>query len=540
MKRTEIPFNITLSQLNNQLLAGLKPIKALAFFEGSGTSDFHPEGLFSTEIFGKLGDERRNYRYAFIDIKVEVIHPIIYKALGDLKRLYIEIINGTSYAVWNEEEKDFDRSDAVNGQTGMYFFLSHWKKLVFKETKSITREENAKLIYKFRDTALNRYIVVLPAGLRDLELNSHNRVSENEINTIYRRIISVANTITESSVKTSLEVLDTPRLYLQLAFNDLYTLLESQVRGKKKLMLGRWATRRIFNGTRNVITAMDTSVPYLGAKGNPGFNSTIIGLYQYLKATLPVSVYQIRRFLDNMFGDVNQPARLVNKSTLQSEEVLLPSRYYNQWATNDGIERIITGFKEESIRNKPIEINGYYLALLYKGPDNTFKVIGSIDELPEGRSRKDVRPITLTEFLYLSVYLYAPKYPLLVTRYPVTGIGSIYPSRTHLKVTLKSEQRVPLDSEWKPLGEDSTAYEFPVLTSAFVNSLIPHSSRLGNLGADFDGDTSSANIAYSDEAIQECEDYFNNWRAYIGTSGELINSTSVSTVELVLHNMTGP
>lgn len=483
MKRTEIPFNITLLQLNDQLLMGLRPVTALDFFDGS-TSQFHSNGLFSTETFGKVGDERRNYLYSFIDIKVEVIHPVVYKALGDLKRLYIEIINGTSYAVWDEFEKDFLKSDQLNGQTGMYFFLSHWNELVFKGTGSITREENTKLIYKYRKTALNRYIVVLPAGLRDLELNEHNRVSENEINTIYRRILSLSNTISESTSKSSPEILDTPRLHLQLAFVDLYLLLEGLVKGKKKLMLGRWATRRIFNGTRNVITAMDTSVSYLGAPGNPGFNSTIIGLYQYLKATLPVSIYQIRRFLDSMFMDVNQPAKLINKESWKSEEVLLHSRYYNQWSTNEGIERIITSFKEESIRNKPIEIDGYYLALLYKGPDGSFKVLSGIEELPEGRSRKDVRPITFTEFLYLSVYKDSSKYPGLVTRYPVTGIGSIYPSRTHLKVTLQSEKRIRLDNQWQPMGEEYAAYDFPIAKSAFVNSMVPHGSRLQNLGAD--------------------------------------------------------
>jgi hypothetical protein len=483
MKRTEIPFNITLLQLNSELMAGLRPVKALDFFDGS-SSDFHADGLFSVETFGKVGDERRNHRYSFIDVKVPVIHPVIYKALGDLKRLYLEIISGCSYAVWDEQEKDFVKSDQLNGQTGMHFFLSHWNKLVFKETGSITREENAKLIYKYRPTALNRYIVVLPAGLRDLELNEHNRVSENEINTIYRRLLSLANTISESTVKSSPEILDTPRLHLQLAFVELYLLIESLVKGKKKLMLGRWATRRIYNGTRNVITSMDTAVAYLGAPGNPGFNSTIVGLYQYLKATLPVSIYNIRRFLDEIFQDVNQPARLINKETWKAEEVLLHSRYYNHWATNDGIERIITSYKEESVRNKPIEINGYYLALIYKGPDGTFKVMHSIDELPAGKSRKDVKPLTFTEFLYLAVYKDSAKYPGSVTRYPVTGIGSIYPSRTHLKVTLDSEKRVRLDNQWQPMADEFIAYEFPVSKSAFVNSLIPHSSKINGLGAD--------------------------------------------------------
>ena len=124
MNRTSIPFNITLLKLTQELMTGLRPVKVLDIFEG-GSSDFHPEGLFSTEIFGKVGDERRNYRYSYIDIKIEVLHPVIFKALSDMKRLYGEIMSGEAYAVWDETDKDFIKSDPLNGgQTGMYFFLS--------------------------------------------------------------------------------------------------------------------------------------------------------------------------------------------------------------------------------------------------------------------------------------------------------------------------------------------------------------------------------------------------------------------------------
>jgi hypothetical protein len=258
-----------------------------------------------------------------------------------------------------------------------------------------------------------------------------------------------------------------------------------------------------------------------------------------MKATLPVTVFQIRRLLESIFPDVNQPARLVNKETLKSEEVLLHSRYYNQWATNEGIERIISSFKEESIRDVSLEIDGRYVALLYLGPDNTFKIIHDIDELPPSCNKKDVRPISLAELFYIAVYQKANTYPAMVTRYPITGIGSIYPSRTYLRVTLKSERRMRLNEQWEPVGDDAIAYEFPVKGAAFVNSLIPAVNKLGRMGADFDGDTSSYTVAYSQEAIEECEDFFNSRRAYVGTDGQFINRTGVHTVELVCRNLTG-
>ena len=482
-KPSAIPFNIYLLELNEARLKGVRPVTALDIFEGS-SSDFHDDGLFSTAIFGRVGDERRNQRFSYIDIKIPILHPIIYNVLTKMKRLYADILSGTGYALWSEEEKDFVKSNAAEGSTGYHYFLQHWKDIDFGVTASSNRDQAVKLIQKYQDRALSRYVVVLPAGLRDVEIDRHNRVSSDEINSLYYRVMTLSNTITEATAKNHPELLNTQRYQLQLAFNAIYEKLSSLIEGKSKLLLGRWASRRIFNGTRNVITAMDTSVNYLGAPGQADFNSTIVGLYQYLKATLPVSVYQVRRFLEPMFPDINQPARLVNKETLESEEILLHSRYYNQWATKEGIERVITALKEEHTRSIPLEIDGRYLALLYRGPDGTFKVLQSINEVIETRNKEDVRPITLAEMLYLAVYKHANKIPALITRYPVTGVGSIYPSRTWLQVTLDYEKRRPLDANWEPMAEEETAYAFPVLTSAFVNSLIPHPSKLGRLGAD--------------------------------------------------------
>jgi len=537
-KPSDVPFNIFLLELTPERLKYLKPVTKLDIFEG-GSSDFSEEGLFSTSIFGRVGDERRNYRFSYIDVKVPIMHPVIFNVLVKMKRLYGDILSGQAYARWDDELKDFVKASVIDGDTGYAFFIQHWNDIDFGTTSSINREQAVKLVKKYQDRALTDKIVVLPAGLRDLEIDKHNRISEDEINTEYRRLIKLSNTINTVTVKNHIETLNGPRYQMQLVFNNIYQMLSSLIEGKKKLLLGKWASRRVFNGTRNVITAMDTSVPYLGDKGNPDFNSTIVGLYQYLKATLPVTIFQVRRFLESIFPDVNQPARLINKKTWKAEEVLLHSRYYNQWATNEGIERVITSFKEESIRDVPLEIDGRYVALLYRGPDNTFKVLHDIDEVPANRSRRDVKPITLAELFYIAVYQKANSYPALVTRYPITGIGSIYPSRTHLRVTLKSEKRMQLNDQWEPMGEEAMAYEFPVQGSAFVNSLIPHPSRLARLGADFDGDTSSYQVAYSQEAIEECENYFRSRRAYVGTDGRFINSTDVHTVELVLRNMTG-
>jgi hypothetical protein len=539
MQKMSVPFNIGLLNLTAEKLKSVKQVKALDIFDGA-TTNFHPDGLFSTDIFGRVGDERRSLLFGYIDIKAPIFHPLIFMAITKLKRFYGDIMAGKAWALWDDSQKDFVKGKPSDGaRTGYAFFLEHWKDINYSEGTSNIRGEYIKLVEAHKETALTRYVVVMPAGLRDIEIDELNRKSEDEINTLYRKFIALSNVIVESSIAINAEVIDKPRFDMQLNFVALYDMIEALIKGKKKLFLGKVASRRIFNGTRNVITAMNTAVPVLGKKGTPDFNSTIIGLYQYLQATLPVSAAQVRDFLSRMFPDVNSPAVLVDPKTLRPRDVFLHVRYYDKWATQEGIEKIISSFREEDIRNAPLKIDGYYLGLLYLGPDGTFKVFNDINQLPPSRSREHVRPLTLTDLFYLSVYRHFSKYPLFLTRYPVTGIGSIYPSKTHLRVTVAYDERRMLDESWIDAGDEYVAYEFPRQDAAFVNSLIPHSSHLDRLTADFDGDTSSANIAYSDEAIGEAAAFFQTRKAYIGSNGELLYSCAVATVELVLWSLTG-
>ncbi|WP_233874310.1 hypothetical protein [Paraburkholderia adhaesiva] len=367
-ERLAIPFNIRLLELTPARLQNIRPVTSLEFFDGN-SQNFHPEGLFSTLIFGRVGDEKRSLRFSWIDIHVSVFHPVIYRALTSLKQLYRDIIAGTQHALWNDQTKDFERSDALHGQSGFHFFVSHWKDIEFGETKSDERQAKLELLRRYRDKSMTSKIVVMPAGMRDLEFTDDGRIREDEINTLYRSIIARSNSVNENTVRRTPELVDTVRYSLQTTFNQLYELIESMVEGKHKLLLGKWASRRVFDGTRNVVTAMDASQRYLGAPGSIGLNDHVAGLYQVLKAARPLAVYHVRTgFLQSVFPGPNMPARLVDKKTLMNEPVTLKPDYYDRWATIEGVEKLLTLFGEESLRHRVIEIEGHYLGLIYKAP----------------------------------------------------------------------------------------------------------------------------------------------------------------------------
>lgn len=543
-RRVPAAANIKLLHLTDQRLAHLKPVRVLDIFDGI-TGDFHEEGLFSTSIFGRIGSDERDTRFSYIDIRTEIFHPFIHKTLCTLKGMYKNLMAGKAYAIWDDAAKDFQPSDMVNGQSGFHFFMQHWKDINFKRTGSHIRDARIELIEKAKKegTATTTKIMVLPAGLRDYQIDATGRHKQGEINDFYRAVINASNAISTTS-DLDTPIINTTRNSLQNNFNLIFEYLKSLIDEKGGFIQSKWGRRHIAYGSRNVITSMDTSTANLNAPNAPDINSTMIGLYQLAKAASPLTKHLLATgWLSQVFNGPEGKAYLVNPSTLRREIVSISPKTIDRWTTTSGLEDVISLYAEHARRNQPVTIEDYYVGLIYKGPDSTFKIFGDIDELPRELDAKLVTPLTLCELIYLSGYKEWNKIPLSLTRYPVSGAGSIYMSYSYMKPTTKTEMRWELDDVWNKQEDDEhRALDFPIINedSTYFDSLAPHPSRLAAAGGDFDGDMMSANSLLSDEARAEVEAYLNSRRAYVTPSGGLINSSStVDTIERVLFNMTG-
>jgi hypothetical protein len=480
-----LPLNIDLLIPDKETVKYLKQIKVLDIYEGMSKS-FHPEGLYSIDIFGRKGEDKRNSSFAYIDFITPIMHPIVYKAVCDLRKLYESIIAGKEYAIFNEEIKDFEKSDAINGFTGYTFFLSKFKDIVFEERPSVKREFNIKVVNKYRDNCLYSKLLVMPAGLRDFEVDENGQLKEDEINSLYRHLMSMSVVLENVDLKLNSSYIDNTRFNIQLKVVEIYNYIKNMLEGKGKLILGKWASRKIFNSTRNVITSYIPTTNKLFDKKTVSANETVVGIYQFLRSTMPLSINLIRNgFLSQVFIGPNSPTVLVNKQTLKKEVVNIDSSYYDKWMTFEGLEETLAKFSQEYLRNDYLEVDDkYYIGLIYKGDDNTYRFMQDIDELPSHRSKEHVHPVTFCELLYLSIYKESRTIPCLVTRYPITGYGSIYPSYSYLKTTVGSESRVELDLNWEPT--ENTAIEFPVMGDRYYSSFSCHVSKLNRLSADFD------------------------------------------------------
>ena len=430
MRNLNIPANIQIMNLPDSVLALFKPVTSLDVFDDMHQQNFHNEGLFSTDIFGRVGSDERDLKFSYIDIKVEIFHPLIYHTLCQLKNLYKGIMTGKSYAVWDEKVKDFVASDVLNGDSGYHFFMKHWEKIEFKIYDEEEGNSNDQMIdsvsswvkpghkssskrairvalinlARSKKLATTSKILVLPAGLRDIEVDETGRTRQGEVNDFYRSLLSMANSISTSS-DLNTPILNVTRVSLQNTFIEVYEYFKNLIKGKNGLIQRKWGSRNVLNGTRNVITSMDTSTVELGAPNKPGINDTVYGLYQVIKGTLPITIYGLTSgWLTQIFPDNSGTVYLTDPKSLHRTEVQLDTDTVDKWTTFAGLEKFIHNFGDMDRRHKYVKINGYYIGLVYKGPDNTFKVFSDIDELPRHLDKKHVKPLTLIEFMYISGY----------------------------------------------------------------------------------------------------------------------------------------
>lgn len=532
MSDLSVPFNISLFIPTGEDFKSIRPIKTLDTFEGN-TKQFHSDGLFSTDIFGKVGDSKRMERFSYIDFKLKVFHPIIYNTLGNLKRLYHEIITGKTYAVFDNNLKDFIKSNQLDGFTGFTFFEENWLKVQFKENESYRRSESIKLIEKFKKNCMCSLLVVMPAGLRDYEIDEHGQEQEEEINVLYRKMIAISNSISVKSFENAPHLYDNSRVNIQNTFNDIYNLIMNSIKGKKKLYMGKWATRSIHDTTRNVITTTNIVINNLGDKNNPTFNSIIVGLYQFAKNIAPLVRFRIKEFFSHYFNDSKLPVKVVDKESLQSKLKPINIREYDLWMSEEGLDKILNTFGIEEIRNKPITVSGDYIALIYDD-GAMYKIFDDIRELQEGFDRKYVRPLRFSDLFYIILYKDASKFACVSTRYPITGFGSIFPGIPYLRSTIDATKRYELGGDWKPTG--IVAPEFPGV-GQFVNSFSPPANRLANAGADFDGDKMSLIVLQSTEADQEILNKLNSESLYVATNGKIAFSLNTDTVKFLMNNL---
>lgn len=532
------PTNFTLLDPNKVPWSLMLPVKVADTFEGQ-TTNLHDEGLFSTTIFGRVGTKERDTTESYIDVTLPIFNPTYFKSLIQLKSLYGEIIKGKAYAFWDHTNKDFIKSNILEGDTGFAFFMKHFHELDPKYNESHKRKQRIDLVEEFKDRALTSKVLIIPAGMRDVEISPINgQVSENEINDLYRKLIFKSKSINTAKVDFDDPVYDNIRWGLQESYNNIADFLFSMQEGKRGFMQRRMSRRSIFGATRNVITSRKVSIENCDDAKTNDPNSTVIGLYQALLGFSLVATHEmLNGYLADAFTTGLGTARLIDTKSLKSTYVDVAPNVVDKFTSADGIVSLFNGFASPNIRNRPIKIAGHYLALVYDDGTNVI-LLSDIDDLPSGYDKKLVKPVTYTQFFYMQCANAIETKMLQITRYPITGIGSIYPSRVFVLPTYStSSKRKLLEIDGSEKGEYNY---FPAWSEnpSYFDGMTIANIRLELAGGDFDGDALSANSIMAEDSIREIEDVFGRRDFYISGSGDFLYSPVQEPHEFLLRSLT--
>lgn len=480
-----VPFNVRLLSNDPSILEGIPQVTSMSIMDGY-SAEYDPKGLYSSEIFGDPGSDDRMNKMGWINLRVPVFQPYYYLELVKIKALYGDIINSNGFAVWDEKEKDFVRSDALEGETGMSFFCKHFADIEFKSTGTKSRDERIKRLVQYRPLALTSFIVVMPAGLRDVTLEDGKRPEEAEINPLLKRCIAISNTVSEVMQDKNSPMLDGPRRSMQKALVEIYKYVFSVLEGKRGFMAAKVGSRRVIDSTRNVLTSMETDSEILGDSRQPNYNTVHVSLLQAMKASqMMLTEYYIEN--DSLASDfirqLDGTPSLINPKTLKLEPTELKASTIDLWGTKKGLVELINTFESLEIRHKPVMVEGKYLALVYDD-EKDVKFFHDIDTVPEKIGRKWIRPVTWNDFWYHLMAPLIPKSRALVTRYPVIELGSILPLVPYLKTTTKANKVHILDDNWELTEE--TYLEFPDWHNRVpsFNTMSVHPATLTGFGAD--------------------------------------------------------
>ena len=292
----DAPFNIRIMDVDKYITDHQTLPVTTSLIKEPSSPLFNKDGLFSEEIFGRIGTVDRLLTLGYIELNTTIVAPALYKALEKLGGIYIDIMAGRVYARWNDELQDFERAyedpeDDDSIDTGFSFFLTHYPKIKFKLTNSMTREARVKLLDMYRDISLYKRILVMPAGLRDIANDDNGKLIQDDINKLYAGLLAYTDSIPKGA---SSPTYDGIRFNIQSKVVEIYEYLYNMMTGKRGFLQGSYASRKVALGTRNVISAapMVSGRPDDPQALKP--NETMVGVFQTMKACQPLIVYGIR------------------------------------------------------------------------------------------------------------------------------------------------------------------------------------------------------------------------------------------------------
>jgi hypothetical protein len=447
-----------------------------------------PEGLFSYEIFGKPGTQKRRFQWAYIDLKKKFLHPLVYDAIYKSDRKLPSLLKGEIYAVLDSEtgELKYVPDETLNSFTGLNGYYENFKKIKFKKG---TKGRNANLEFISSLTIDQIFIdkfLVCPPFYRDIDFTPGETLTSDEMSDLYKKLISYCKSFDKESM-TSLFVSYSAEYNVQMTLLELYKYVfkNSKKSGYiNESLLGKnvdYSIRGVLSSPKMSSLNYDTQLVRFGEVGVP--------LHMLLIAFLPFVIYELT---ENVFARFRGGSLVVEN--IENNKIHKIDEFQLEQFSSKNFEKLIniyTKSHEDRLSNiKVIDVNGKEISA---------KVV---DVLNQGNIKNNFVSNTLTELLYYACTKAIENKFVYLTRYPIEDYLNVIP----LKPVILTVNTV-LNLHLKEV--DTYYRNYPVIADKdnvqWIDSIQPHLAYLPQLGADFDGDTVSIRGIFSQEANLEAD-----------------------------------
>ena len=288
------------------------PVRS-ARIEGRG-GKLDSEGLFSEEIFGRVGSPPRKTTFGYVDLNVHIIHPEVWDMIIGLNPAIGKIATGKKRYFINEQG-DFEESpNQFVGLSGIKDLIDNWDKLNLSLVGK-KHPENVKFLKKNREKIFIDKMLILPAGIRDIQqskLTSKKMVTSSEINRFYDELLQQTKAID----KSIFEFLDAETIKnivgaVQRKVLEINVWIRERLKGKGGLIRGGLLRKTVdYSGRANIVGDPSLKVGYIGLPWQ-----IVLKLYE------PFVEYQILRNPFNIHVRDMIKAYTGNEKTLSSSDL---------------------------------------------------------------------------------------------------------------------------------------------------------------------------------------------------------------------------
>lgn len=493
------------------------------------------DGLLSNEIFGITKDDRTTI-FAYIDLAGEYfLHPLAYKIWSRLDSNVKLCVYEMDTFVYDPEKGKLKPDP--KGETGLKFLMKLIKTVDFKKTGSSKREVKINFLEKYREKLFMKDVVVIPAGMRDVNTEADGKVGVGEINKLYNAVVRDAKALQESddyglSLNGTLRgrIQDNiVKIYNWFIFGrDPLTGADAQASGlsRKLGLIRRAGMKKSFDwGSRLVICTQNLRKEKLSDL-DVDLDSIGLPLAAVCANLFPYMLYWIRNWFSNRLSDV-QTLTVYNTKTKKLEQTKIDSwqTVYSDERIKKEIGRFMHGMSNRFVPIEAPIINpakgtNYYLQFKgYNVPNEDIAKKLINDQMSKESFHLNSRPLTWCDLIYMAAMEVTKDKMTLITRFPMDSYYNQFPAKIKVISTIETEPILVWNTFYKKYPKITLADINQNSSNHFVDVALPNNVRLGSIGGDFDGDTVSSKVPYSIEANDELYKAINAKIHYIGFGG---------------------